>query len=192
MADSATPLVACSPTGPSRKNLFDKNGAANKVAVLRATIDGSPSLLQYHPAIPKPTQQGHQPRRGILTHSFFSKTCCSIHSSFHIFRNRDEQFVLCHLRHLRHLLGHQASNNRNPSRQVGPRPVHRLPSLVSSSDSTCSHARITKFDDGYVQTQHGVQLPAWTVHVRPQQHWVVEPQSLHHQCLHPQSHFPQA
>ena len=68
MADSATPLEACSPTGLSRKTNSTK-GVASKVAVLRATIDGSPSLWQDHAAIPESTHQGHQPRRGTLSHS---------------------------------------------------------------------------------------------------------------------------
>ena len=42
MADSATPFVACSPTVLSRKTDPPNDGI--KVAVLRATIDGSPSL----------------------------------------------------------------------------------------------------------------------------------------------------
>ena len=42
-ADSVTPLVACSPTGRSRKT-NPTNGDVNKLAVLRATIDGSPTL----------------------------------------------------------------------------------------------------------------------------------------------------
>ena len=43
MADSATPLVPCSPSGLSRKTR-STNEAANKVADLRATTDGPPSL----------------------------------------------------------------------------------------------------------------------------------------------------
>ena len=42
-ADSATPFAACSPIGLSHKTNSTK-GDANDVAMLRATIDGSPSL----------------------------------------------------------------------------------------------------------------------------------------------------
>ena len=61
-------------------------------------------------------------------------------SSFHLFRNQDEQFVLSHFVVV---LCHQASNNHHESPQVVLVLSTKLPSLVSSSDSTCSHSRIT-------------------------------------------------
>ena len=50
--------------------------------------------LQYRSAIHPSTQQEHQPRRGVLIHSFFLKTSCSTRSSFPSFATK-MKFVLC-------------------------------------------------------------------------------------------------
>ena len=67
------------------------NGDANKVTLLRATIDGSPSGCNIVLRCPS--------RRNKDTNSltpFLSHKGCSTRSSFHIFRNQSEQLVLCH------------------------------------------------------------------------------------------------
>ena len=102
--------------------------------------------MQYRSAIPKSRQQRHEPRRGVLTHSFFSYTGCCIRSSFHIFRNQDEQLVWCHFVVVFAIVFFCAIKFR-----INIISCHkwvlvlttRLPSLVSSIDPTCSHARIT-------------------------------------------------
>ena len=109
-----------------------------KTAVLRAAIDGSPSPCNIARRYPS------RRSRDILTHSFLSQTSCGISSSFRIFHNQDKQFVLCRFVVVVIVIfRHQASNlmiNRNKWVLV---LSTKLPSLVSSSDSTCSHARVT-------------------------------------------------
>ena len=73
---------------------FDKWGCQN-VAVLRATRDGSSSLCNF--ALRLPSKRNRD-------------TSCSVGSSFHIFGNQSEQFVLCN--HYSTILARQTPDNR--------------------------------------------------------------------------------
>ena len=122
--------------------------------------------LQYHSAMPKAAQQGHRASRSILVHSFFSQTRCSKHSSFHVFRNQDEQFVLCHfvifvvIVIFRAIKLQRTIINRN--KWVLVLSTRLLP-LVSSNDSTCSPSRSTPSSMlGTSRRKHGVHLPTAT------------------------------
>ena len=104
----------------------------------------------------------------------FSQTSCSIRSSFHIFRNQDEQFVLCHFiifivifRDIKLQITVIDRNKLGPDPLDQGSPVTRV--FQRFRAHSCTHH--TECDAGRVQTQHGVQLPAWSVHVRPQQQW---------------------
>ena len=90
---------------------------------------------------------------------------------------------LRHLRRHRHLFIKLQTTRINRHKWVLVLST-KLPSLVSSSDSTCSCTHHTKFDAGHVQTQHGVRSPQ-SVHVRRNN---MELLNLD-QCLHPQSRF---
>ena len=94
-------------------------------------------MALHHFAISQSTQQRHHPRRGILTHSCLSQTGCSIGSSFHIFGNQNEQFFFATSSIFRLQVTAIHRNKRVLILST------RLPSLMSSSDATCSHARIT-------------------------------------------------
>ena len=174
-ADSANTMVACSLTGLSRKT-YSTNGAANKVAVSRATIDGSPSLCNI-------TQRYPSRRNKDTIHDVAYSLTPSIRRQVAVevpvfLGNQDEQFVLCNsvisiiiviFRAIK------ASNNRNPSQQADPGPLDQAP--VATPRALMHASR---------------QVRCWAcpaVHVRPQQIWVAEPRSLCHRCLHPQSHF---
>ena len=103
--------------------------------------------LPYRSAIPMSTQQRHLSRRDILTHSFFSETGWCIHSSFHIFRNHDEQFVLCHFvvvivifyatkLQVAYSIVTGASSSSRPDSRLWCLPV--IPRARSCPDATCS------------------------------------------------------
>ena len=121
MADSATPLEACSPTGLSRKT-NSTNGVASKVAVLRATIDGSPSLCKSTRRYPS--------RRNVDTnhdvaHSVTPRDCRQVAAYFPVFTSfptRMSSLFFVSFRRRRHLLCHKASNNHTV-RQVTVTPL---------------------------------------------------------------------
>ena len=98
---------------------------------------------------------------------------------FTSFRNQDKQFVLCHfvifiVIDIFRAIKIQIQNNQ--SQQVDPCPLDQPPvSRVFQRFHVLS-------------CTHDTKSRCWTsglvVHVRPQEQWVAEPQSLHHQCLH--------
>ena len=114
-------------------------------------------------------------------------------ASFHIFRNQDEQFVLCNFVIFIVIAIFRAIKPQITVISCNKRVLvlsTRLPSLVSKSDSMCSHARTTPSSMLGVSGRNVfLQSPDRSVHVQPQQHRVAETQSLHCQCLHPHSRF---
>ena len=113
-------------------------------------------------------------------------------SNFPVSRKQDDQFVLCRFVVVVIVIfcAFKVQITIINRAQVGPRPLDQAPVshvLQRSHVLSCTHH--TNFDAGHVQMQQGVRLLAWSVHVRPQQHWVAELQPPHHQCLHPQSPF---
>ena len=189
MADSATPFVACSQNGLSRKT-NSTNEDANKVAFLRATIDGSPSLCNI--ALRYPSRRNRDTNHDVA-YSLLPLADRLLHTFqfSHLSQpGRAVCFVSFHHRRRHRLPCNQASNKHDQSQQVRPRPLNQAPvSRVFKRCHVLTFTHHTKFDAGHVQTQHGVQLPAWSVHVQSQQRWVAEPLSVHHECLHPQSRF---
>ena len=129
-------------------------GMPNKVAVLRATIDGS--LSHCNIALRYPGRRNKDTNHDVA-YSLLSLSLTQIAAYAPVFTSFATK-------------------------------MSSLFSVVSSSSSSS----LPSFDAGRVQTEHGVRLQAWLVHVRTQQHWVAELQSLHHQCLHPKSRFQRA
>ena len=153
MADSATPHVACSPTGLSRKT-NSTNGDANKVAVLRATIYGSPSLWNIPLRCPSRRNRDTNHDVAWLSHYFLSQTVCCIRSSFRIFRNQDEQFVSCRFIIFVVIVIFCAIKLQITviNRKVGPRPLDKAPvSRVFQRFHVLSCTHHTNFDAGHVR-----------------------------------------
>ena len=146
------------------------NGDANKVAVLRAMIDGSPSLCNTTLRCPR-RRNGDTKRHVAFSFTPFSRRhVCSKHSSFHVFRNQDEQFVLCHfvifvvIVIFRAIKLQRTTINRN--KWVLVLSTRLLP-LVSSKDSTYSLTRSTP------SSMLGTSRLNMVFIFRPKQHWVV-------------------
>ena len=95
---------------------------------------------------------------------------------------------LRHFRRHRHLPRHQASKKTrvNRTKWVLARLLGQVPvSRVFHRFHVLSRTHHTKIDAGHVQTQHGVQLPAWSVHVRPRQHGLLHLNRINiNACIH--------
>ena len=79
----------------------------------------------------------------------------------------------------------QASNNRNPSQQAGPRPLDPcLPAILRALIHASHQVRCWACPDATWCSISSLVGPHPTATT-----WVAEPQSLRHQCLHPHFSF---